>query len=133
MPGLAEVSIMLGVGVRGVRVVEVREERRRRWSSRPQVGGGAEAQAELCLELAPLGLEVEGGLPPLAPDPGEGGVEGGGLRPVGVEAGVHDVGVRGAASPRASHPGEALSEPAGWVWKSQPSFQSRSCAILHSM
>ena len=127
MPGLAGFSNMLGVRVRGVRVVGVREERRRRWSSRPQVGGGAEAQAELCLELPPLGLEVEGGLPPLAPDPGEGGVEGGGLRPVGVEAGVHDVG--GAASPRASHPGGALSDSAGLVWLSQLSFQSRSPTV----
>ena len=110
MPRLARVSYRLGV-----LGVGVREERGGRWSSRPQVGGGAEAQAELCLELPPLGLEVEGGLPPLAPDPGEGGVEGGGLRPVGVEAGVHDVGVRGAASPRASHPGGALSDSAGLV------------------
>ena len=63
MPGL--VSIMLGVGVRGVRVVEVREERRRRWSSRPQVGGGAEAQAELCLELPPWVLRWREASPPL--------------------------------------------------------------------
>ena len=90
------------------------EERRGRRSSRTQVGGGAETQAKLCLELALLGLEVEGGLPPLAPDPGEGGVEGGGLRPVGVQAGVvHDVGGPGAASPQASHPGGALSDTAG--------------------
>ena len=60
MPRLARVLYRLGV-----LGVGVREERRRRRSSRPQVGGGAEAQAELCLELAPLGLEVEGGLPPL--------------------------------------------------------------------
>ena len=63
------------------------------WCSRSQVGGGAQAKAQLGPELAPPGVQGEGGLAPHPPHPCEGGVEGGGLRPVGVEAvgEVHDV------------------------------------------
>ena len=56
------------------------------WCSRSQVGGGAQAKAQLGPELAPPGVQGEGGLAPHPPHPCEGGVEGGGLRPVGVEA-----------------------------------------------
>ena len=56
------------------------------WWSRSQVGEGAQAKAELGPDLASPGVQGEGGLAPHPPHPGEGGVEGGGLRPVGVEA-----------------------------------------------
>ena len=56
------------------------------WSSRSQVGGGAKDKAELCPDLPPLGVQGEAGLAARGPHPREGGVQGVGLRPVGVEA-----------------------------------------------
>ena len=74
-----------------------------RWSW-PGLTWGAEAEAQLSPDLAPLGVEVEGGLPPRPPDPLEGGKEGVGLCPGVVEAVVVvHVGVGGG------HGGEAVT------------------------
>ena len=63
------------------------------WCSRSQVGGGAQAKAELGSDLPPPGFQGEAGLAPHGPHPSKGGVQGVGLGPVGVEAGeVHGVG-----------------------------------------
>ena len=56
------------------------------WCSRSPVGGGAQAKAELGPDLPTPGVQGQGGLAPRPPHPREGVVEGGGLRPVGVEA-----------------------------------------------
>ena len=50
------------------------------------MGGGAQAKAELGPDLPTPGVQGQGGLAPRPPHPREGVVEGGGLRPVGVEA-----------------------------------------------
>ena len=51
------------------------------WAAGP---GGTEAQAQLSPGLAPPGLQVKGGLPPLPPEAGEGGDEAVDLRLVEV-------------------------------------------------
>ena len=58
------------------------------WSSRSQVGGGAQAKAEVGPDLLPPGVQGEEGLAAHGPHPPEGGVEVVGLGPVGVGAGV---------------------------------------------
>ena len=74
-----------------------------RWSW-PGLTWGAEAEAQLSPDLAPPGVEMEGGLPPSPTDPLEGGEEGVGLHPGGLEAAVVvHVGVGGG------HGGEAVT------------------------
>ena len=62
------------------------------------MGGGAQAKAEVGPDLSPPGLQGEAGLAADGPDPPEGGVEGVGLSPVGVEAVVVHGGGHGVGS-----------------------------------
>ena len=85
--------------VLGMVVVVVVPCHRSSWAAGP---GGTEAQAQLSPGLAPPGLQVKGGLPPLPPEAGEGGDEAVDLRLVEVVV----VGVRGGGG---GHGGEAAS------------------------
>ena len=58
--------------VAGMLVLVVVPCHRSSWAGGP---GGTEAQAQLSPGLASPGLQAEGGLPPLLPEPGEGGEE----------------------------------------------------------
>ena len=82
--GLVVVVVVVVVGL----LVLVSRSSTASRSSRSQVGGGAQAKAELGPDLPPPGVQGEERLAALGPHPPEGGVEGVGFRPVGVEAGL---------------------------------------------